>query len=294
VLDFGHLPTGRSCDVQAFFTPGNTLSWVKPRGFTMLWYLLQGGGGGGGAGFTAATSTQRGGGGGGACGGALMGLCPLIILPDTLNVSVGAGGNPGSLGNGMGLNIPGFTISVTAIGGNGGATGTAAAGGAGGTTGSNSTAALFGITTSVANVAGGAGSASAAGSTAVQAGRTTSGAGGAGVTSGNVTANGGNQALIPGASNGFWAAPQGGAGGEPASSGANGLLVLPPNLFAGGAAAWNLLFGLGGAGGGSSGTTNGGNGGNGYLGGGGGGGGGGVTGGTGGRGGDGFALFICF
>lgn len=104
--------------VHTFSTSG---TFVPPSGVSQVEYLVVGGGGGGG-GFSASQSV--GGGGGGGAGGYLtnLGGSAFTVIPNqSYTVTVGAGGDPGS------LNIPGGTGgyssfgSVIADGGGGGA-----------------------------------------------------------------------------------------------------------------------------------------------------------------------------
>lgn len=308
MLDFGHLPIGRNADVQLFLAGGNSVLaspaeryWVKPRGYTMLFAMLQGPGGGGGGGFTGAAATQRGGAGGGGSGATIYGICPLLLVPEALIVSVGprgAGAPPNSASGSTGItsvSVPGWsTALMTATGGSGGNVGSATAGGIGGFAGTATATSQFGIMATINGSSGGAGGASAAGTAGTAGVRNASGSGGAGVTSGNVTASGANGVLPSLLASSPYAAPLGGAGGNPGVNGADGFSLLPSGIYAQ-VSSSNLLFGVSGAGGGSSGTSGaGGNGGKAGLGCGGGGGGAGVTGGAGGDGGDGFVLFVCF
>ena len=50
MLDFNHFPTQRNVNVQVFYGEnGSGRPWVKPRGYsTVFFYLLSAGGGGGG------------------------------------------------------------------------------------------------------------------------------------------------------------------------------------------------------------------------------------------------------
>ena len=61
MLDLGHLPNWQKCDIQKFTTVStvtNTqwLTWLKPRGTSMVHIICIGGGGGGGGGFTRAAA----------------------------------------------------------------------------------------------------------------------------------------------------------------------------------------------------------------------------------------------
>lgn len=93
MLDFQHIlaPTGAS-DVQIFYGTstaegGDWLTWIKPRGKTMIDILLVGKGANGGSGVIGANSTAAGGGGGGS-GGQTRLTMPLALLPDVLYLSL--------------------------------------------------------------------------------------------------------------------------------------------------------------------------------------------------------------
>jgi len=118
-------------------------TWQKPRGKSMLTMLILGGGAGGGGGFAADAGAARGGGGSGGSSSTLRVTIPLIFLPDTLYIQVGAGGTGRRSGEGVaGSGILSYvciapsitTIDVVAASGQGlpvgGGTGTGAAAGA--------------------------------------------------------------------------------------------------------------------------------------------------------------------
>ena len=265
MLDIFNTPTPQGANYQEFYGGGTARDWVKPRGASMVRFMLIGGGGGGGNG-----AVNNGGGGGGS-GAITSWIGPAIFIPDVLRITVGAGGTSG-------VNAGSSTVVYQAKDGtgynlltaNGGTSGTTAiTGGAAGTAFSNNYFGAAGIFVSIAGQAGTAGSATAAG--ANQTASTTTflsggagGAGGAGGTGGSVTPNYG-YTILPAAT----------AGGTVV--GADGYFITQP-----------ILVGCGGAGGTTSTTvgTNGGRGGIGC-----GGGGSGEDGTAGGRGGDG-AVFI--
>lgn len=91
-------PTSQNADVQIFNAPalaGATRfnqTWVKPQGASFVWFTLIGGGSAGDAS----------GGVGGASGAVTNFLCPAFLIPDELQVVVGAGGTTSS-GNGTGV-----------------------------------------------------------------------------------------------------------------------------------------------------------------------------------------------
>jgi hypothetical protein len=83
-----------SAQVDYFTTNG---TWTMPPGAKIIQVLLIGGGGGGGTGRRGAATTNRYGGGGGQGGFLSMGTYPADIMPETVDVTVGAGG-PGYAG----------------------------------------------------------------------------------------------------------------------------------------------------------------------------------------------------
>jgi hypothetical protein len=268
-------------------------AWHVPTGARLVVMFALGGGGGGGRGFSGAAGTARGGGGAGGCAGHSWAVVPAHVLPPTLYVFVGRGGegavSGGSSATSGQVSIIGTEptgsnnlkrILQSGTGANAG-NGTGAAGGAGGGIGSATTWTLscWGMSDEAdgnSGVAGGAPGSAGVSATALAGNRDhplAPGGGGGGVSAGGVE----------------------GAGGSVLAAG-------PVALLAGGAAgggqglaghwSWRPFYGTGGSGGGASNTGTGGHGGDGGFGCGGGGGGGGVTGGNGGRGGDGL-VWLC-
>lgn len=238
MLDTFNFPTPQTANYQEFYgaSGSRTRSWVKPRGASMVRFLLIGAGGGGGNGSATA------GGGGGGSGAIVSWIGPAMFVPDILQIYVGRGG----IGNADGLNslVAYYSNNEnnTLLFADGGI-----AGSTGGTAGTGGAAMIpnqftaSGIFTSIAGQNGGAGSTSGAG-TGISASATTflsggaGGAGSAGGTGGSVTPNYGYTAL-----------PATTAGGTVA--GANGYFITQP-----------ILVGCGGAGGTTStsvGTTGG-------------------------------------
>jgi len=96
MLDLFNFPTPQQSNYQEFYggssSTENTRTWVKPRGVSMVRFMLIGGGGGGANG---SATEGRGGGGSGAV---TSWIGPAMFVPDILNIRVGDGGfanNPG-------------------------------------------------------------------------------------------------------------------------------------------------------------------------------------------------------
>lgn len=89
MLDVFNTPTPQTANYQEFYSNS---TWIKPRGASMVRFLLIGAGGGGSNG----TSTE--GGNGGGSGAVTSWIGPAIFIPDSLRVIVGVGGNGGSNG----------------------------------------------------------------------------------------------------------------------------------------------------------------------------------------------------
>lgn len=310
MLDLFNIPseTGQNtglANVQIFNTPSTVTNvqwnqWIKPRGKSMMNIICIGGGGAGGGGFTRAAAAAGGGGGSGGSSAVTRVTIPLVFVPDTLFVQVGAGGQGvlsggGTAGSGVLSYVsiaPNTTASnIIAISGAagavGGGTGTGAAVGAAGTAGtiavigSMPLAGLghFDVIAGQIGVAGGAvaganGTAQSIPTTSVI---TTGGTGGAGTTSADFA--GGLWTAISNS----WLSEQ-----RPATPSAGS------NAGSGGFAIWKPLFFFGGTGGSASNAGVGGAGGNGSYGSGGGGGGAGTTGGRGGDGGSGIVIITCW
>jgi hypothetical protein len=231
MLDVFNFPTPQQSNYQEFYGGGTTRDWVKPRGASMVRFMLIGAGGGGGDGSTTV------GNGGGGSGSITSWIGPAIFVPDVLRVIVGLGGYNEATGNGttsavryQAKDSNGY-ILLSADGGIG-SSGTTT-GGAGGAAMTATAFTASGIFSSTAGQAGAAGSSTGAGinQTASTTTFLSGGAGGAGAaasTGGSVTPNYGYTVL-----------PATTAGGTVA--GANGYFITQP-----------ILLGVGGAGG----TTN--------------------------------------
>jgi len=262
MLDVFGFPTPQKSNYQEFYGGGTTRDWVKPRGASMVRFMLIGAGGGG----NNATSTT--GGGGGGSGAITSWIGPAIFIPDVLRITVGLGTAAGGTGTASTViyqakDGTGYTL-LTANGGVGGGTTST---GPGGAASSNNYFGAAGIFTSTAGQTSSAGTSSGT-PTAVPASSTTflsAGSGGAGSSAigAIVTPNYGYPASV--------ATPAG------ANRGQDGFFMAQP-----------ILVGRGGSGGSTT-TTAGGGGGNGGIGC--GGGGSGEDGAAGGRGGDG-AVFV--
>ena len=280
--------------------------WDKPKGINFVYGLLIGAGSGGGGGFSIGAGTAGGGGGGGTPGATIQFLQLAYLMPDTLYVSVAAGGLGGAAdANGGFPNITGLfygsmgsqaaTTRVYYIYPNNqqattqsGRSGSASTGGAGGTTLTvASTTAMPGIVgfsnfvQATSPNGGQNGGFGAGGNNAPFLGRPQGGAGGGGVSS-SLSYAGGNVLGPTTSVNSVWSRNLLG-GASAGVNGENGITLFEPTFFS--------LPGAGGAGN-VSGT--GGAGGKGGIGCGGGGGGAGITGGRGGDGGDGFIMLVCW
>lgn len=88
MLDVFNTPTNQNTNYVEFLGGGTTRDWVKPRGVSMVRFMLIGAGQAGGSGGAATT-----GGGYGGCSGAVTSwIGPALFVPDILRVVVGAGG----------------------------------------------------------------------------------------------------------------------------------------------------------------------------------------------------------
>ena len=274
MLDLFNIPTPQNCNFQEFLYRGTTTTgrserWIKPRGCSMVRFLLIGAGGGGGNGGASGGFNGASGGGSGAITSLII---PAMFVPDSVIVQVGAGGAGGAAGtgrtggsSGQATTIYGLFTSSTAVNlltasaGGGGDT----SAGSAGTVFSNNYFSAAGILTAIAGQAG------ALKDTSVTATSTiplTGGAGGSTTTSGTaggtVTPNYGypvvNSSTTDNADNGYYQLSPlllgaGGAGGGYAASGSG--------LHGG-----NGGIGCGGGGGGRQSTGGrGGNGGNGAV-----------------------------
>jgi hypothetical protein len=284
MLDVNFIP-GQQDNVKIFYVSDTNAwqTWTKPRNCKFIWIMCLGGGSGGGGGGTPTSGIQA-----GATGAITRALFPANVLPDTLFVQPGPGGDGGisSLGAGSNGNRSWVVInpsgSVPAVMNTVCVSGTAAAVGASsGVNGVGETAATTAIAglLSLGNFISTAGTSSPGAVTVTPFGTNPLCVGGNG---GTVNTSGGSG--IASVNLGTFQTPALAGGAQ--NSGVNG----DNGVFS-----WKPFYSLGGAGGGSNNAGPGGRGGNGAYGSGGGGGGGGSTaGGTGGRGGDGLVIIATF
>ena len=258
MLDVFNFANPQTCNYQEFHGSNVYYDWVKPKGVSMIRFLLIGAGGAGTAGSSAA------GGAGGASGAVTTWIGPAMFVPDELQIFVAAGtASSGSLVNTTAVNWQGPTSSTPY-------SLLLATGNRGGAAPADSPNNYFGASGIFNSVAGQAGAAAGSSITASTTTFLSGGAGGANI----ITSAGGNVATKYGYPAVLGGAATGAVGGD-------GYFLTQP-----------LLLNTGGAGGGGNGSGTGGIGGKGAIGCGGGGGGRGTTaGGSGGRGGDG-AVFI--
>ena len=246
-------PYGNS-DVQTFMGKCTVAgaqweTWQKPRGKTMLDILLVGKGGNGGTGVVGGNSVSAGGGGGGS-GSITRLLIPLVLIPDTLYLSLAGQAATTTLASYISIAPTTVANTVLAIangGGNGG-NGTAATAGTAGAAGAIATIATmpFGslYATFLAGVVGTIGGGTVLGPpmtlpltgqfvTGGTGGGGLPGAGAVGLAGGLITAVG----ALP--------INPGGIGGTAAA-------VPPGNGSTGMRPIYKLLYGYGGTGGGST------------------------------------------
>lgn len=149
-------PTPQGANVQIFKEVGSKSDWVKPQGASFVWITLIGAGGAGGS-----TTSGLNNGGGGGSGAVTNFMGPAFLMPDVLQVSVGAGGisaaNTSGTAGGASSVIyqqkdgTGYTL-LTASGGGGGST--AATAGTAGAASSSNYFSCMGFFQSIAGQAG--------------------------------------------------------------------------------------------------------------------------------------------
>lgn len=224
MLDVFNTSSPQQSNYQEFYGGGTERDWIKPRGASMVRFMLIGPGGGGSNGGASA------GGGGGGSGAITSWIGPAIFIPDVLRVVVGAGGVNSAYGGTTSIiyqarDGTGYTL-LTA---NSGVPGNVSTGGAGGAASTNNFFGAAGIFTSTAGNNGANGSSTTAGGN-VSASTDTflsggaGGAGGNGAAGGSVSVNYGYPSLaantsstLPGKDGYFISSPilvgAGGAGG---------------------------------------------------------------------------------
>lgn len=229
MLDLFNIPTPQTANYQEFYGTGAIRTWVKPRGASMVRFMLIGSGG---AGNSQASSAGSGGGGSAAV---TSWIGPAMFVPDVLivNVAQGFANQAGQASSIFYRSSNGLNTLLTA---NGGSASSATTGGNGASAMAPNQFTACGIFTSIDGQNGATGSSTGAGTN--QSASTTTflsggagGAGGAASTGGSVTPNYGYTAL-----------PATTAGGTVA--GANGYFITQP-----------ILVGTGGAGGTTSTTV---------------------------------------
>lgn len=221
MLDLFNIPTPQTANYQEFYGGASTTtrSWIKPRGASMVRFLLIGPGGGGDIG------TASNGGTGGESGAVTSWIGPAIFIPDILQIVVGNGVNSGNAGTTQVYYraANGNNQLLYALGGT-----TAGSGNATAMTANNFTA--CGIFRAVGGQAGGAAGTTGAGGN-VSASSTTFLSGGAGGSGGNLSTGG---SVTP--NYGYTPLPATTAGGT--VKGADGYFITSP-----------IMVGTGGAGG---------------------------------------------
>lgn len=229
MLDLFNIPTPQTANYQEFYGTGAIRTWVKPRGASMVRFMLIGSGGAGNS------QTISAGSGGGGSAAVTSWIGPAMFVPDVLiiNVAQGFSTQSGQASNIFYRSSNGINTLLTASGGSASITTT---GGTGGVAMPANQFTACGIFTSIAGQAGANGSSTSAG--ANQTASTTTflsgGAGGSGAaanTGGAVTPNYGYTILLPTS-----------AGGT--VKGADGYFITQP-----------ILVGAGGAGGSTSGAS---------------------------------------
>lgn len=224
MLDLFHTPTPQQANYQEFYGGGTTQDWVKPRGASMVRFMLIGAGGGGGNGGTGN------GGGGGSSGAITSWIGPAMFVPDVLRITVGTGGTSGVNATASSVIYQAKdNIGYTLLTANGGSSGNATTvGGAAAAAMTRNSFGASGIFTSIAGQQGGGSGNPGVSITASGTTFLSGGAGGANAASGGgVTPNYDYPALPIQSGNG-----------------SNGYFFSQP-----------ILVGCGGSGGGTTGTT---------------------------------------
>jgi hypothetical protein len=237
MLDTFGFPTPQGSNYQEFYGGGSTRDWIKPRGASMVRFMLIGAGGGGGNG------TVTVGGGGGGSGAITSWIGPAIFIPDVLRISIGAGGTSGVDATATSViyqakDGTGYTL-LTANGGGSGTTAITA--GAAATASTNNYFGASGIFSSIGGQIGTVGSNTGSGVDQT-ASTTTFLSGGAGGAGGSANTGG---AVTP--NYGYTALPATTAGGT--VKGADGYFITQPILVGCGGAGGTTSLSIGSAGG---------------------------------------------
>jgi hypothetical protein len=226
MLDVFGFPSPQQSNYQEFYGGGTTRDWVKPRGASMVRFMLIGPGGDG------ADGDGTNGGGGGGSGAVTSWVGPAIFVPDILRIVIGAPTNDTTVVY-QAKDGSGYTLLSASNGGEGvPSTGSAGVGGTAMTANYFTAAGIFN------SVAGQNGTVGSLGSSPITASATTFLSGGAG---GSDTGAGGGS-VTP--NYGYAVIPQ--TTGGSAQRGNNGYFITQP-----------ILVGTGGAGGSTSGTNGG-------------------------------------
>jgi hypothetical protein len=117
MFGFNHLPNKLQQNIYTFYANANSgssgpsgsfIAWNVPETAAVLHFLVIGGGGGGGSGhFSLAGGGNTSGGAGGAAGGLITATIPTVLLPKTLYLQVGQGGEGGApVGTAFGNTAP--------------------------------------------------------------------------------------------------------------------------------------------------------------------------------------------
>lgn len=243
MLDVFNFPSPQQSNYQEFYggtysagvSTNTTFDWVKPRGASMVRFMLIGPGGAG------ANSTASAGGGGGGSGAITSWIGPAIFIPDILRISPGRATAQGATPDTTDVIYQakegtGYVLLTANGGGNGSNTITA---GAGGAASANNYFGAAGIFTSIAGQSGGAGSSTTFGSS-VSASATTFLSGGSG---GNGGTGVGSSVSIN------YGYPASGNAPAGANRGIDGFFITQPIIVGRGGSGGTTTTGAGGFGG---------------------------------------------
>lgn len=162
-------PTPTNANIQIFYEPAPTNAngtWVKPQGASFVWFTLIGAGGAGGDTF------------GGGSGAVTNCMVPAFLMPDQLNIQIGAGGNTTSSSADGGSTIVYYktkTSNYSLLTANGGLNGAGPSGGSGATASTSNYFSCMGFYQSIAGAPGSTGVTSASTTTFLSGGGGASG-----------------------------------------------------------------------------------------------------------------------